>query len=266
MRIKMIKHLPKLLILFFLILGLTLSYNVATSNACAQPGFGYACDNNPFSFFTGFMDDRSDFGSIAAVGTFFFPTDYSGGAGCLISSAGDSTRWALSSVEDAEIHLYAEQTGMFFDWAAGAIYDTYAISGYDISDVYVSVGYEGTLSQNAALVLGLMGDQGFKVTGMFGPDTFGERDTWQVKLSDIVSTDDGTFKMALGAAVLVMGEGSSAVFANFSDTINLTFTTSQGGSVGVTSEGGFTEVPIPGTVFLFVPGVIGIFAFRRKKA
>jgi len=266
MNVKLIKRLAKGLTLFLVVFGLLFSFNLPTANACVQAGFNNC--NNPFSFFTGLIDDDSQYGSLAAVGTFFFPTDYAGGAECTYSEAGsmEMLRWAASDVSLGEIHLYAQKSGMFFDWAAAAIYDTYSVNNFD--DAYVTINYEGTLSPGAVLAMVLGGNKGFEITGDFGPFAYEEGDTWQVKLSEIASPDEtGSFKMAFGAAVFVFGEESSAVFADLAHTITISFTDENGNLVGVgETPGGFSQVPIPGTILLFIPGLVGIFAFRRKKS
>jgi hypothetical protein len=56
---------------------------------------------------------------------------------------------------------------------------------------------------------------------------------------------------------------SSASYANFYNTANFSFY-ADGMSLGVTSEGGFNNVPLPGTVWLLGSGLVGLAGFRMR--
>jgi len=255
----------KTVIVLFLALGLTMAFMPRDASACAteDPGFGFG------NLLQGFFEGCPAPLAATAVGSFLFIHDFdydmpASGPASSYSSFGAS--WAQASTETGEIHLVTQATGLFFDWSAGAIVDKYSLGeGVNPSDVNISVNYDGSLSPGSAFGIALFGSEGFQLFGKIIP---GEYDgDWTVSLEDIVG-DSSEFCMGFAAFTVAWGEDSSALFgqADFADTFTLSFVTDQGNNVPVESEGGFSQVPIPGTILLFVPGLIGIFTLRKKRS
>ncbi len=253
----------------FLILGLVFALQ-PTAKACGSndiPGFSLLGG----LFQSYFQECRAPLAA-TAVGSLLFIRDFDysmpgDGVAESYSASGDS--WAHASTETGQINLVT-QGNFFFDWSAGLIVDRYFLGeGVEPSDVNVNIHYEGSLSSGGAFGIALFGSNGFEAFGKSVPGEY--NDNWIVPLEDIAQVNDNEICMGFLAFTFALDGESSATFgepiADFPHTFDLSFVDDYGNKVPVDySEGGFSQVPIPGTLLLFAPGLIGIFAFRRKKS
>jgi len=255
-------------VIVFVAVALVFAFQPLKANACNANGPDFGSFANLFQGM--FCEGEGAHGAVAGVGKFsiFFPPAKWDFDPLVAEKYFGSWSHAYASVPDAEIKLSAQGKGVTFNWALGAIYDKYTLGeGVDPANVMINIEYDGALSGFSGFGIGLLGDQGFQMFGKLAPGTYD--DAWSVSLSDIATVNDNNeFCMAFGAFVFAWGSGSEALFgeADFADTFKMIVTNTEGGQVRVDSEGGFSQVPIPGTILLFIPGLVGIFAFRRKKS
>ena len=256
-------------VIVFVAVALVFAFQPLKGNACNANGPDFGSFANLFQGM--FCEGEGAHGAVAGVGKFsiFFPPAKWDTNDQFAHVDFGSWGHAEASVPSGEIKLNVEGKGFTINWAFGAIYDKYKLlgEGVDPDKVVINIEYDGTLSGASIFGIGLLGDQGFQTFGKLSPGTYD--DTWSVSLSQIASVNENNeFCMAFGALAFAWGSGSEALFgeADFADTFKMIVSTTEGGTVRVESEGGFNQVPIPGTILLFIPGLVGIFAFRRKKS
>jgi hypothetical protein len=69
--------------------------------------------------------------------------------------------------------------------------------------------------------------------------------------------------ISLSFAAIAVTAGNGDSFADFYNTANFSFY-ADGICLGVTSEGGFNNVPLPGAVWLLGSGLVGLAGFRMR--